>query len=323
MNSDTLVSVVAPLRDDAPLLEEFVEEVIGVLRESYSHYELILVDNDSADDTAKIAQKLLERYACLRLIRLARSYSRDLAVTAGLDAAIGDYVVVMRPRSDPPAEIPVMVRMAGEEDGIVLGTAARDPRLGPLARACRSLFFRLARSVIRNAPPANATGFCVFSRSAVNAITRVKLASRYLNYLSCAVGCNRKLHPYQPILRLSGSDPRPLREAISEGISILVSHSAVPLRLVSQIGVLAASLNLMYVLYVVFVNLVKQEVAEGWTTLSLQIAVMFFFVFLNLTILAEYIAHIAQESQDRPLYHIREDRSSAVRISDPERRNVA
>ncbi len=323
MKSDTLVSVVVPIRDDSAILLEFVNEVLESLRTHYGHYEIILVDNASTDNSARVAQELLEEHACLRLIRLARHYSRDLAVTAGLDAAIGDYVVVMRPRSDPPAEIPAMVLLAVEDDGIVLGTAESDPRLGPLARACRAFFFRLARIVIRNAPPANATGFCVFSRSAVNAITRVKLVSRHLNYLSCAVGCNMKCHPYQPITRLSGTEPRPLREAISEGISILISHSSIPLRLVSQIGVLAASLNLLYVLYVVVVNLVKREVAEGWTTLSLQIAVMFFFVFLNLTILAEYIAHIAQESQDRPLYHIREDRSSAVRISDPERRNVA
>ncbi|CAN5894564.1 glycosyltransferase family 2 protein [soil metagenome] len=323
MDSDTLVSVVAPLRDDALILAEFVEEVVEVLRGRYSHYELILVDNDSRDGTSEIARKLLERYACLRLIRLARPYTRDLAVTAGLDAAIGDYVVVMRPRSDPPGEIPAMVRAAGLGDGIVLGTADRDPRLSPLSRICRMAFFGLARSVIRNAPPADATGFCALSRSAVNAITRVKLRSRHLNYLSCAVGCEMTRHPYRPIARLSGSDPRPLRESIGEGFSILFAHSAAPLRLVSQIGALAASLNLLYVLYVVGVNLVKREVAEGWTTLSLQIAVMFFFVFLNLTILAEYIAQIARDTQDRPLYHIRDDRSSAVKISDPERRNVA
>ena len=318
-----MVTVVAPIQGDASILRPFVAEVLDALRGHYAHYEVVLVDNDSADGTVGLAARLLERHACLRLIRLSRRYARDVAITAGLDAAIGDYVVVMRPRSDPPAEIPAMVRAAGRNSGMVLGTAAGDPRLGPLSGACRAAFFRLVAPGHPRRPAGRRHRLLRLARPAVDAITRVKLKCRHLNYLSCAVGCAVDRHPYRPIARAAGTAPRPLREAIGEGVSILVSHSSLPLRLAGQIGVLAASLNLLYVLYVLGVNLLKREVAEGWTTLSLQLAVMFFFVFLNMTILAEYVARMAQESQDRPLYHVREDRSSAVRVVDPERRNVA
>ena len=82
-------------------------------------------------------------------------------------------------------------------------------------------------------------------------------------------------------------------------------------------------MNLIYVVFVFLVNVFKRQVAEGWTSLSVQMSGMFFFVFLNLVIISEYIAHIMQETQDRPLYNVLDDRSSTVRLVDPDRRNVA
>src|SRR4051794_29572009 len=103
MTADNLVSVVAPIHDDGPDLEAFVVEVSAVLQAHWSHYEIVLVDDHSADDTVLVAEHLLARYPCLRLIRLARRYGAEVTIAAGLDAAIGDFVVVMRAGPTPPA----------------------------------------------------------------------------------------------------------------------------------------------------------------------------------------------------------------------------
>src|SRR4029079_11477985 len=102
MGGDTLVSVVAPLQDDGPVLRAFVAEVVAVLRAHYAHYEVVLVDDYSNDGTLGAVEELLRGCPCLRLIRLSRRFGADAAITAGLDAAIGDHVVVMRPQTDPP-----------------------------------------------------------------------------------------------------------------------------------------------------------------------------------------------------------------------------
>src|SRR5215204_3084977 len=99
MGGDTLVSVVAPLQDDGAVLRSFVAEVVAVLRAHYAHYEGVLVDDASTDGTAAAVEELLRTSPCLRLIRLSRRFGADVAITAGLDAAIGDFVVVMRPQS--------------------------------------------------------------------------------------------------------------------------------------------------------------------------------------------------------------------------------
>jgi polyisoprenyl-phosphate glycosyltransferase len=322
MSSDTMVSVVASIQNDGPILPGFVAEVIEVLRERYAYYELILVDDHSTDATVGIVEKLMAIHPCMRLIRLSRRFGDDVAITAGLDASIGDFVVVIRPHADPPGVIPAMIEAAGDEFGVVLGTAKREARRGPIVRLGRDTFFWLIRRVIPSTPSPDATGFCVLSRKVVNAITQIKSNFRHVSFLSCTIGYAVHLHPYQQIARSPDHRSRPLRHAIEEAISIFVTNSFFPIRMASAVGAFAALLNLGYVLYVIVVNLVKRQVAEGWTTLSLQISVMFLFVFLNFMIISEYIARLIQESQDRPSYHVLDERASSMRLHEPERRNV-
>ena len=324
MSPDTLISVIAPLQDDGPIIQEFVADVCAVLRANYANYELVLVDDYSTDGTLSEVEVLLKQYPCIRLIRLSGRFGTDVAVTAGLDTTIGDYVVVLRPQSDPPQEIPAMVRAAAAVDcGVVLGTSEREAGRGRLVSTGRAAFYWLLRRVLHSSLPPDATGFCVLSRPVVNAITRIKSKYRHLGFLACAVGYAVTLHPYRQLGRSPHRKFRPLRAAIDEAIALLVNNSVFPLRLVSYVGTFAGSLNLLYVLYIVAVNLVKRQVSEGWTTLSLQMSCMFFFTFLNLVILSEYIAHILHEAQNRPHYHVLEERISSVRVNDPERRNVA
>jgi hypothetical protein len=114
---------------------------------------------------------------------------------------------------------------------------------------------------------------------------------------------------------------RSLREAFHDALRLLVSTSHTPLRLVSALGILAGTLNLCYVLYVLAIYFFKKEVAPGWATLSLQSSAMFFFVFLILVSLSEYIVQILTESQDNPLYHVENDRTSTI-TAGTGRRNV-
>lgn len=323
MHSEAMVTVVAPILNDASILRDFVDEVGAVLREHYAHYEIVLVDDGSTDNTALVAEALLSDRPCLRLIRLTRRFGTDIAVTAGLEATIGDCAVVMRPRSDPPAEIPALVRKAAEGGGLVVGISPHRSERGPVVQLGRRAFYWLLRRAVGFAPPFDATNLYALSRPAINAVTRVKSKHRHMSVMSCAVGFEAERHPYVQIDRSPRLDRRPLREAIDEAIADLVSHSVLPLRLVSAIGVFAAALNLLYVGYIVAVNLVKQRVTEGWTTLSLQQSAMFFFLFCNLVILSEYIARILQESQVQPLYHVLDDRTSTIRDVGAERRNVA
>src|SRR3954454_2139340 len=107
MPVESLISVVAPLEGEGgAAVEAFVEETIAQLRAMVSHYEIILVDDGASDDTRDRVKSLLARFDFVRFLRLSRHFGEETAIAAGLEAAIGDYVIVMLPNTDPPALIP-------------------------------------------------------------------------------------------------------------------------------------------------------------------------------------------------------------------------
>jgi glycosyltransferase involved in cell wall biosynthesis len=318
--SDAFVSVIAPLQDDGDIIEAYAADVIQMLAENYSNYELVLVDDGSRDDTPLRIDRILERHKCVRYVRLSRRFGLEVAVAAGLDTVIGDYTVVMLPDSDPPALVPELVARA-RKSGVVSGV--RSERGGqPLwARAGARAFYAVAGACGVELPK-HGTSFQVLSRQAVNGVTRIKDKYRSLRLLSAAVGYGTETVAYKPMTRRGSPRHRGFFESLALAVGLIVASSTQPLRFVSSLGLAASTLNLAYMLYVLAVYFFKSHVAEGWTTTSLQLSSMFFLMFLIMTVLAEYVGRILDEAKDRPLYHVVEERNSNVPLADVERRNV-
>jgi hypothetical protein len=168
------------------------------------------------------------------------------------------------------------------------------------------------------------TGSCFgFSRRALNAITRLKSKSRFILYDSRVVGYRRVLFEYDPAVRPGArTDEESWIDAFVGRMQMVVANSLLPLRLATFLGLCASVLNLLYLGYILAVVFFKQQVAEGWLTTSLTHTVMFLFLFVILSILAEYIGQILQESKDQPLYFVEQENASAVSSYDRTRLNV-
>ena len=322
--SGTFLSVVIPLHDDADIAESLVTEVMAVLSENYQFYELVLVDDCSSDLTQSVISDQLTQHSGIRLIRLSRRCGTDIAITAGLESSIGDFVVVMDAASDPPSEIPRMVQYATQEraSDVVLGHATNARAEGWLFQGLRVAFHFIAARWLGLNFPRQRHSLRGLTRRAVNAITRVKQKQRHLSLLCCSIGYRQSTFEYQKAYRTNRPSQRKLREAIDLGLAAVVMSSISPLRLVTYTGVLAGMLNLAYVAYVFLVNLVKPDVAQGWTTLSLQISTMFVLVFAILVVMSEYISRILDEAQERPLYHVVDELTSTTSGIQPQLRNV-
>lgn len=320
--SDVFVSVVAALRSYARFLPAFVDETYKTLDAHYTNYELILVDNGSRDDTYEVVRGLLARYKCVRYLRLSRRQVPETAVMAGLDAAIGDYVVTLHPEFDPPAEIPALVEGCRAGSDVVIGVAPFPTTPGAVYRVLRWVFQRVAGSALgSNVVRAN-SGFRCLTRAAVNALTRVRVRKRHFGLLAAEIGLTTVTHPYRFIAR-GGKTPRVnLRRSARRAVSLTLGHSVAPLRVVSLLGLGGSALSVLYSLYVVGIYLTKPDVMPGWTGLSLQMSGLFFLVFVMLTMIGEHLGRLVDESGGRPLYHVREEQASAVMLSDLTRRNV-
>lgn len=320
--SDSFVSVVAPVCNDSTIVESFISETMNILEENYENYELVFVDDASDDDTVAKITLLLTKFNCMRLIRLSRRFGEEIAISAALDSAIGDFVVVLLPNFDPPQLIPKIIQQAQQSTGIVYGI--RNNREGDslLLRAGAALFYWYCEKILKLNLPKKTTQFRALSRQAVNAIMQIKVRQRYLRILISYVGFANESFVYEQINRSGKPRKKSLLEAVNLAVNIIFA-SRHPLRIVSLIGVLASIINLIYTGFIIRTYFFGDSVAQGWIRFSLQSAVMFFFVFLILTILSEYIGHIFIESENRPLYYVIEERTSAVLVADQARRNVA
>lgn len=320
--SDTFVSAVAVLRSYARFLPAFVAETVRTLDARYTNYELVLIDNGSRDETPAVVRDLLKSHRCLRYLRLAGRQKAETAVMAGLDAAIGDFVVTLHPEFDPPADIPALVDRCRAGADVVVGVAPYPAPPGAVYRLCRWGFGRAARGLLGLDPGRAAGNFRCLSRAAVNALTRVRRRRRFFGQLLAETGLAAAEHPYRFLAR-GGKPPRVnLRRAARAAASMAVNSSQTPLRLVSGLGLLGSGLSFLYSLYVVAVYLTKPDVMPGWTTLSLQVSGLFVLVFLMLALIGEHLGRLMDEAVDRPLYHVREEQASAVMLADPARRNV-
>lgn len=320
--ADLLVSVVAPVRNQATILPGFLESLVPLLRQHYEHFEVVLIDDGSTDNTQTILPSLLDRYPNVRALRLSRAFGADIAITSGLDSAIGDVVVTLRPETDPPGLIPSLVEQCRSGKDVLFGVRSSPPPESALKKAAAAAFFWIAKNILQVPILPHATYYQVFSRQALNAIVRIKDKARYLRLLSTDIGYQNRTFRYDALPPRQGTEERTWAELAGLSIGLLTANSANPLRAVSLMGLLASCLNLLYVGYIVLVYLFKPHVAEGWATLSLQTAGLFFWVLLILTVLSEYVGRILGEIKDRPLYFTLEEMNSRSPSADAERRNI-
>lgn len=320
--SECFISVIAPLYNDLQIVEDFVAEIMQVLREHYTYYELILVNDGSEDGTSEKAALLLNEYECIRLINLSRHFGTEVAISSGLDSVIGDFVVVMLPTSDPPQLIPGLIEQCRSGKDILIGV--RKNRCGePLwMELGANLFYWCCKQLFKIPLTKNATQFRVLSRQVVNALIQAQDKYRYLQLLSGYIGYRNQTFIYEPIRRYKKNRTRNIIESINLALQIIFTNSVHPLRLPSYLSLLASILNVMYICYIALVYLVKDKVAEGWVTLSVQNAVMFFFISIILAILCEYVGLMFIKSRGWAAYYIVDEKNSSVLITKQERRNI-
>lgn len=319
--ADVFVSVVVLVDDAAAQVGDRVEELAGEIARRYRNYELVIVDNQMPQETLIELRDVLARVACVRVLRLSRRSSADTAVFAGLDAAIGDFVVVTALAYDTTESVLDVVTLLRDGHDVVQGEHS-----GPLGgtvvtRAGRRAFYAYNRQFLGVDIPSRSTYLTGLTRSAVNAVSASSRTHRYLRHLVRFVGYRVHVYRYEmrdPRLARARTRPRWL-----DAIEMVSSYSTQPLRVVTLLGLAAGALSLIYGAYVVVVRLTQQNVAAGWTTTSLELTLMFFVVTLILAVQAEYVGRILSESRREAGYFIIEELESDTLIAEVERRNVA
>jgi len=299
MPSESLISIVVPLEQDTPaVVEAFIDETVPILRELVTHYEIILVDDGAPDETVARVRALLGRYDFLRFLRLSRHFGEETAIAAGLDVAIGDYVIVMLPNMDPPALIPEFFERARATADIVYGVRQHRKTEPLWYRLGARVFYWYINGVVKAGIPEDSTQFRCMSRQVVNAISQIRGPDQYLRLLTSYVGFRKEALPYAPINRSGEATVRPKREAVNLARALIMDHSTHPLRVVIWTGVVVA-----------LVDLIARRQVE------------FFVLACMVALVGEYVGGLSRRFRDRPAYYVREEHTSSVLLRE-ERKNV-
>jgi polyisoprenyl-phosphate glycosyltransferase len=300
------LSCVIPCRNEAANLMHLLPLLGQTLTACASRWEVLLIDDGSTDMTAL----LLARWARLpgfRVIQLSRNFGKEAALTAGLQAARGDVVVMMdADLQHPPSLIPAFVRHWRRGADVVY--AVREDRRDESAwkRVGARWFYALINAADRFDVPAGAGDFRLMDRQVVDALLSLPERNRFMKGLYSWVGFAAAAVPYKPDVRAHGHSHFSPWRLIRLSLDGLTAFTTWPLRAVSAVGFMLALLAFLYGAYLTGSYFVSGHDVSGWTTIVVSLMLFAGIQLISLGIVGEYVGRIFEEVKARPLFVIKQ-----------------
>lgn len=318
MKNDSFVSVVYVAEAGAPLRYEEISAMQAELSARYSDYEVVVIGQGSIMDSSSSRDigDMLKQLPSVRYIQLVGTVSRDVAWAAGLENAIGDFVVLFNHEVDPISAVADVVDICKSGYDVVVGTAERRKTLA--YTAFRYFADRLLRAIDYQLPK-NATSLRCLSRRAVNAVTSTGRFHHQFYLRIQKTGYPSVAYNYES--KSTSSGEKSLAQGIYRLVQLMVFNSLRPLRWMSVLGFLGALSSFVLGIYSVLIHLVSNNVVPGWTTVVLSMSMLFMFQFIMMAFFGEYLSRLLDDRSERGDYSIAFEKNSVVMV-DQDRVNV-
>ncbi|HYC70219.1 MAG TPA: glycosyltransferase family 2 protein [Opitutaceae bacterium] len=302
----TKLAVVAPCFNEEAGLPEFVRRVKATVASLGVPVELVLVNDGSRDRTLAVALELATRDPAIRVVNLLRNFGHQAAVTAGLDVADGDAVVLIdSDLQDPPELIPAMVEAWRAGADVAYGQRRTRAGETPFKLFTAKLFYRLLRRMTKSDIPADTGDFRLMDRRVVEVLRTMRERHRFIRGMVSWVGGRQVAVPYDRQPRFAGETKYPLRKMLSFAVDAITSFSVVPLRLVTWLALAVIGLTLVAALVVVAVKLANPNYfIPGYPSIIITIVFFGGVQLLALGIIGEYLGRMYESTKARPIYII-------------------
>jgi len=298
-----LLSVVIPVYNEADSLPELLRSLGQILSEMDCEYELLFVNDGSRDDSLAMLRTVARSDSRVKVLGFGRNFGHQTAITAGLDFAAGDAVVVMDgDLQDPPELLPAMLDLYRQGYDVV--SAQRVVRRGDglFKRATASLFYWIMRRMVDERILPEVGDFRLFSRAALVAIRSFREQHRFMRGLVAWLGLKEAILPFERQARAAGSTKYSFFKMMRFAWIAISSFSALPLRLSLPFGAVLTAAGLIYFAYSVYSALVEKTTVPGWTSLVCLQVVFSGAILMAVGLLGDYVARIYEEAKGRPLY---------------------
>ena len=309
---DLRLSVVVPVYNEEETLSEFHRRLAVVLDGLPYDAEIVYVDDGSRDTSLKIIHDLRRDDPRVSLIRLSRNFGKEAALTAGLDYADGDALILIdADLQDPPEVIPELIAPWAEGRADVVN-AQRRSRAGEswFKRTSAHAFYRLMEHVGRAPMPRDVGDFRLLSQEVVRDLKRLREQHRFMKGLFAWVGFRQVTIPYDRDPRYAGETKWNYFKLWAFSIEGITSFTTAPLKVATYAGLIVAVLALMFGLEIIYETLVFGTTVPGYPSLMVVVLFLGGVQLMTMGVLGEYIARISDEAKGRPIYLVQEHHPS-------------
>jgi polyisoprenyl-phosphate glycosyltransferase len=301
-----LLSVVVPLFNEAAGVEELCRRLHAALA-SLDPYEIILVDDGSADDTRARVRAAHARDPRVKAVCLSRNFGHQVALSAGLDRARGAWTVMMDgDLQDPPELIPALVAKAREGFDVVYAT-----KRSRQENAARRALFRAFHAILHRTAdidvPEGAGNLSLMSDRVVRALRAMPERARYLSGLRAWVGFPQAGIEFDREARYDLRPRMSVSRLFSLAVDAIFGFSRLPLRVALWGGVLASTISLGVGVWVLYQRLFTENAILGWASTLVSMHLIGGLILITLAIIGEYVGRIYDEVKSRPLYLVHEE----------------
>jgi len=306
MEKNKLISVVVPVYNEELVIAQFYERLSSVLSNQNYRYEVIFVDDGCTDQTLKKMKEISQSNNNSKIITFSRNFGHMVAISAGLDYAIGQAVITMDADLQHPPELIPQLLKKWEDGADVVNTLRKEAKNTSVFKKITAIFFywiinKIGKVKLRS----NTADFRLLDRKVVSSLKNMKEHSRFLRGLISWLGYKQEFVKYQADSRFAGKTKYSFFRMSSFAIEGITSFSALPLRLATCFGIIIAFFSFVYIIYAIYMKFVGQAIT-GWA--SVFVAVLFIggiqLIFLG--IIGEYLSRVYEETKGRPLYIVKE-----------------
>jgi polyisoprenyl-phosphate glycosyltransferase len=311
------LSLVLPVYNEEPVIPELLKRLDEFLREVGVTWEVVFVNDGSKDRSFELLKAAAEQEKRFKLVSFARNFGHQYAITAGVDYAEGEAVVVMdADLQDPPSVVSEMLAKWREGYDVVYAVRAKRESEGIFKRATAAMFYRLLRYTAGVPIPVDTGDFRLMSRRVVLTLRSLREANRFVRGMVAWIGFKQTAVSYVRQGRFAGETHYPLKKMIRFALDGITSFSTLPLRLATAFGVLSGVVSILTACWALYVRFFAEGVVPGWTTIVIVVALVASAQFFILGIFGEYVGRIYDEVKRRPLYivsdHVNTEASSDI-----------
>ncbi|MDB9507363.1 MAG: glycosyltransferase family 2 protein [Microcystis aeruginosa BS13-02] len=301
-------SLIIPIYNEEETILELYRRVSDVMDSLDDSVELILINDGSRDRSLNLMRELQARDARVCYISLARNFGHQAAVTAGLNFARGQVIVVLdADLQDPPELIPKMIESWQAGYHVVYAQRTKRKKESWFKRLTAYVFYRLLRQLADVDIPADTGDFCLMDRQVVEVLNSMPERNRYIRGLRAWIGFRQTAVKFERDPRFAGEVKYTFKKSLALAINSLVSFSKIPLRLSTYLGLFSALIALLMALLVLYWRLHQPESpVTGLATILIAVFFLGSVQLISIGILGEYIGRIYEEVKGRPAYTIAE-----------------